>query len=106
MTPSPTGVLAIAEALETNTSLRVLNLARNHITMQGGDRLVQALKQNETVTLVDLSGNELGVEQLRQVRHFRRRPKPYTSQKVFTLQSARRIQFPKRTRVVTRRSVK
>merc|ERR1712100_954624 len=61
------GVIAIAEALETNKHLRVLNLARNQLTLQGGERLVKALQQNDTVTLVDLSGNELGVDQLRAV---------------------------------------
>jgi Ran GTPase-activating protein (RanGAP) involved in mRNA processing and transport len=62
-----TGVIAIAEALETNKHLRVLNLARNQLTLQGGERLVKALGKNDTVTLVDLSGNELGVDQLRAV---------------------------------------
>merc|ERR1719163_1613174 len=61
------GVIAIAEALESNQHLRVLNLARNQITMQGGERLVKALQKNNTITLIDLSGNELGVEQLRRI---------------------------------------
>ena len=44
-------MIAIAEALESNKFLRVLNLARNQLTMQGGERLVKALQKNDTVTL-------------------------------------------------------
>jgi len=62
-----TGVIALAHALRANKSLRVLLLGKNHITQQGGEHFVRAIEQNDTITMLDLSGNELGVEQLRRI---------------------------------------
>jgi len=64
-----TGVIAIAAALQKNRSLRVLTLSKNHITQQGGEQFVRSMTQNECLTLLDLSGNELGIEQLRRVEN-------------------------------------
>merc|ERR1719277_618441 len=63
------GITKLAEALHENRSLRVLMLSKNGITAQAGDHLVKAIKANETLTLVDLSGNDpsLSVEQLRRI---------------------------------------
>merc|ERR1719277_408462 len=63
------GITKLAEALHENRSLRVLMLSKNGITAQAGDHLVKAIKANETLTLVDLSGNDpsLSVEQLRSI---------------------------------------
>merc|ERR1711904_479593 len=62
-----TGVIALANALRANKSLRVLLLGKNHITQQGGEHFVKAIEQNDTITMLDLTGNELGVEQLRKI---------------------------------------
>merc|ERR1711959_24130 len=62
-----TGVIAIATALQKNRTLRVLSLPKNHITQQGGEQFVRSMAQNDTLTMLDLSGNELGIEQLRRI---------------------------------------
>jgi len=61
------GVISLAEALGKNGTLRVLLLPKNHITAQCGDFFCSALESNQTLTLLDLSGNELGVMQIRKV---------------------------------------
>lgn len=75
-----TGVIAIAAALQRNRSLRVLSLSKNHITQQGGEQFVRSMGQNECLTLLDLSGNELGIEQLRRVDSVIRRNRDGLSQ--------------------------
>lgn len=62
-----TGVIDIAKALEKNRSLLCLNMVRNHITPQGGEALVSALKHNNALTMCDLTGNECHVDQLRKI---------------------------------------
>merc|ERR1719499_1659948 len=63
------GIIKLADALRENTSLRVLMLSKNCITVQAGEQLVKAIEGNESLTLVDLSGNDpsLSVEQLRRI---------------------------------------
>lgn len=63
------GVLELANALRENTDLRVLMLSKNGITNQAGEFFVRAIEANETLTLVDLSGNDpsLSVDQLRRI---------------------------------------
>lgn len=63
------GVLELANALKENNCLRVLMLSKNGITAQAGDYFVRAIEANESLTLVDLSGNDpsLSVEQLRAI---------------------------------------
>merc|ERR1712032_380779 len=62
----------LAEALHDNHSLRVLMLSKNSITAQAGEYFVQAIEANDSLTLVDLSGNDstppyISVEQLRRI---------------------------------------
>eukprot|EP00931_Biecheleriopsis_adriatica_P115469 TRINITY_DN91256_c1_g1_i1.p1 TRINITY_DN91256_c1_g1~~TRINITY_DN91256_c1_g1_i1.p1 ORF type:complete len:425 (-),score=135.10 TRINITY_DN91256_c1_g1_i1:64-1242(-) len=63
------GIIKLAEALHENTSLRVLMLSKNGITAQAGEYFVKAIEANESLTLVDLSGNDASpsVEQLRRI---------------------------------------
>lgn len=63
------GIIKLAESLVENTTLRVLMLAKNGITAQAGESFVKAIEANESLTLVDLSGNDPGpsVEQLRRI---------------------------------------
>merc|ERR1719277_64404 len=63
------GIIKLADALAVNKSLRVLMLSKNHITAQAGEHLVRAIKENESLTLVDLSGNDpsLSVDQMRKI---------------------------------------
>ncbi|CAE8735131.1 unnamed protein product, partial [Polarella glacialis] len=63
------GIIKLAEALHDNESLRVLMLSKNGITMQAGEYFVKAIEANESLTLVDLSGNDASpsVEQLRRI---------------------------------------
>eukprot|EP00747_Dinoflagellata_sp_TGD_P163702 gnl/TRDRNA2_/TRDRNA2_182671_c0_seq1.p1 gnl/TRDRNA2_/TRDRNA2_182671_c0~~gnl/TRDRNA2_/TRDRNA2_182671_c0_seq1.p1 ORF type:complete len:415 (+),score=143.77 gnl/TRDRNA2_/TRDRNA2_182671_c0_seq1:66-1247(+) len=64
-----TGIIELANALKVNKSLRVLQLAKNGITAQAGEYFVKAIEANESLILVDLSGNDpsLSVEQLRRI---------------------------------------
>eukprot|EP00035_Acanthoeca_spectabilis_P013592 m.253227 g.253227 ORF g.253227 m.253227 type:complete len:139 (+) comp15929_c1_seq1:8387-8803(+) len=55
-----TGVL-LAETLETNTTLKNVNLCDNDIGSEGGLALASALEQNMVVT-VNLKKNDLGPE--------------------------------------------
>eukprot|EP00933_Yihiella_yeosuensis_P005639 TRINITY_DN110192_c0_g1_i1.p1 TRINITY_DN110192_c0_g1~~TRINITY_DN110192_c0_g1_i1.p1 ORF type:complete len:392 (-),score=102.73 TRINITY_DN110192_c0_g1_i1:422-1597(-) len=63
------GIIKLAEALAENTSLKVLMLSKNGITAQAGEYFVKAIEANESLTLVDLSGNDASpsVEQLRRI---------------------------------------
>jgi len=63
------GVIELAKALHDNQTLRVLMLSKNGITAQAGEKFVQAIEANDTLTLVDLSGNDASpsVEQLRRI---------------------------------------
>jgi len=63
------GIIRLAEALEENTTLRALMLSKNGITAQAGEYFVKSLEKNESLTLVDLSGNDASpsVEQLRRI---------------------------------------
>lgn len=63
------GIIVLADALRENRSLRVLLLSKNGITHQAGEYFVKAIEMNDSLILVDLSGNEpsLSVEQLRRI---------------------------------------
>merc|ERR1711920_872343 len=63
------GVIKLADALRENHSLRVLMLSKNGITAQVGEYFVKAIEANESLTLVDLSGNDplLSVDMLRRI---------------------------------------
>merc|ERR1712039_356794 len=66
------GIIKLAEALHENRTLRVLLLSKNSITAQAGEYFVKAIEANDTLTLVDLSGNDgtpppISVEQLRRI---------------------------------------
>jgi len=63
------GIIKLADALQENKSLRVLMLSKNGITAQAGEYFVRAIETNDTLTLVDLSGNDASpsVEQLRRI---------------------------------------
>lgn len=43
------------------TSIKVLNLSKNHINKEGGKILAEVLAKNGTLEALDLSGNLLGV---------------------------------------------
>merc|ERR1712107_401787 len=63
------GIIVLADALRENRTLRVLMLSKNGITAQAGEYFVKSIEANESLTLVDLSGNDptLSVEQLRRI---------------------------------------
>lgn len=63
------GIIKLADALQENKSLRVLMLSKNGITAQAGEYFARAIEANDSLTLVDLSGNDASpsVEQLRRI---------------------------------------
>jgi Ran GTPase-activating protein (RanGAP) involved in mRNA processing and transport len=58
------GASAIADALETNTSLRSLSLTSCGITAVGATSLGRALIENETLSRLSLAHNRIGVDGL------------------------------------------
>lgn len=56
------GARAIADALETNTSLRELSLTGSNITAVGAASLGRALVENDTLSRLSLAHNRIGVE--------------------------------------------
>lgn len=56
------GVAAIAEALQTNRSLRVLSLTFSGITARGANALCNMMQENDTLQRLNLSGNNIGDE--------------------------------------------
>lgn len=54
------GAVALAEALEENAVLRVLNLRNNGIYEDGCERLAQALERNKSLTELNLCRNYIG----------------------------------------------
>ncbi|KAL9965559.1 hypothetical protein ACROYT_G029373 [Oculina patagonica] len=54
------GATALAEALQRNTSLTVLYLLMNKIGDHGATGLAEALQRNTSLTVLDLSGNNIG----------------------------------------------
>ena len=54
------GVIAIAKALKLNTTLTSIKLSSNDIGYESAIALAQALENNTVLTLVDLSKNEIG----------------------------------------------
>merc|ERR1719333_891819 len=63
------GIIELANSLKENRSLRVVMLSKNGITSQAGEYFVKAIEGNESLTLVDLTGNDpsLSVDQLRKI---------------------------------------
>jgi Leucine-rich repeat (LRR) protein len=58
------GVAAIAEALKSNRSLRVLSLTYSDITARGANALRSMIQENDTLQRLNLSGNNIGDEGL------------------------------------------
>lgn len=58
------GARAIADALETNTSLRDLSLTGSHISAVGAASIGRALVQNDTLSRLNLAHNRISVEGL------------------------------------------
>jgi len=56
------GASALAEGLQTNTTITVLNLANNKIGNEGASALAQVLQTNTTITVLDLANNQIGNE--------------------------------------------
>eukprot|EP00397_Hematodinium_sp_SG-2012_P040096 GEMP01043881.1.p1 GENE.GEMP01043881.1~~GEMP01043881.1.p1 ORF type:complete len:392 (+),score=136.20 GEMP01043881.1:71-1246(+) len=73
------GVISLAQSLGKNNALRVLMLPKNHITAQCGDYFCRSMEQNDTITMLDLSANELGVMQLRKVDEIVRKNRDHLS---------------------------
>ena len=59
---APAGAESLAAAIETNTTLKALNLSRNNLGPTGADSLAAALEINKSLTELNLSGNNLGPE--------------------------------------------
>ena len=57
---SDRGAAAIAQALLTNSSLRVLSLTACGITEDGAKRLANGLRRNKTLVRLNLTGNQIG----------------------------------------------
>ena len=51
------GAKAIAKALEKNTTLTSINLEKNTITDKGAKAIAKALKKNTTLTSINLANN-------------------------------------------------
>jgi len=56
----PTGVIAIAKALEVNRVLTTLDLVNNQIREQGAAAIAEALRGNGVLTELDLADNDIG----------------------------------------------
>lgn len=63
------GIIEMANALRVNRSLRVLMLSKNGVAHEAGEVFEKAIEANETLTLVDLLGNDpsLRITQLRKI---------------------------------------
>jgi len=57
-----TGAIALAEAIKQNTTVRLIDLSHNKIGEEGIVALVEAIKQNATIELVVLEGIDLTVK--------------------------------------------
>ena len=51
------------------TSIRVLNLSKNHIQKTGAKILCEAIAKNQTIQALDLSGNKFGVSGTQTLAH-------------------------------------
>ena len=56
------GAMAIANALEANTTLKELDLSDNSIGAEGAKAIARALEKNKTLTALDLRDNNIGDE--------------------------------------------
>jgi len=54
--------MSIAKALETNKTLRILELSFNRIGPEGATAISKALEMNNTIHTLRLSGNDLELE--------------------------------------------
>lgn len=57
----------MAKAMEKNGQLLVLNCCRNHITSEASEAFVTAMNKNESLTMLDLSTNEVPVNHSRKL---------------------------------------
>ena len=55
-------IIALAEALEKNTTLTTLNVRYNEIGADGAHALAKALEKNTTLTTLDVSSNKIGAD--------------------------------------------
>lgn len=58
----PENLIALAEALKNNTTLTTLDLTDNHIGAKGATALADMLKNNKTLTVLNLAYNKIGDE--------------------------------------------
>ena len=56
------GASILAEALRTNNTLHTINLSGNQIKDEGAESIAQALRENNTIRTINLDGNEIGNE--------------------------------------------
>ncbi|PHJ20927.1 leucine rich repeat protein, partial [Cystoisospora suis] len=62
------GIVELSRGLKVNKGLRSLNLRNNQIDDEGGDALLDALAWNRTLIQLDVSFNDLTMEQLREIQ--------------------------------------
>lgn len=55
------GIVAVAEGIALNQTLRVLDLSNNQITHEGGEQIANALKRNKQLRVLDMRWNNVGV---------------------------------------------
>ena len=56
------GAIAIANALQTNSTITTVALSRNDIGPEGAEAILRSLEHNPTITGVYLDGNDLGLK--------------------------------------------
>jgi hypothetical protein len=58
------GVQKLAESLATNTGLTYLNLWRTGLGHAGGDALSKSMKENQSIVMLDIGCNNIGIKEL------------------------------------------
>jgi hypothetical protein len=58
------GVQKLAESLATNTGLTYLNLWRTGLGHAGGDVLSKSMKENQSIVMLDIGCNNIGIKEL------------------------------------------
>ena len=59
---SHSGTLMLANAMRSNSTLKILDLKWNNISLTGGNALLDMLKYNRTLMVLDLEGNSINHE--------------------------------------------